>query len=375
MIKVSVRKIDSYDPAQLDEAVACFLKKVRNPKLSRSKRVLLKPNLLGAYAPERAITTHPAVIEALIRYFLDKGKEVWVGDSPGGSVNVEKVWQTCGYSDLAERYPIHLVNLSTAGFRELEYQGIRVKLSEVFWQCGIVINVAKMKTHSLVAYTGALKNLYGLIPGLVKSEYHRYYPNTQSFSALLEAVYQLTKSRITYSLIDGITGMDGAGPSAGFPRHFGLLLGSDKIPALDYVASKMMGFGLRDVPYLFNALHLDGILPSRISIPTSFRQYKLPAVDISVVKFRKDLLKYVPRSARHAFKKLYYYYPVVSSRCRICGVCVKSCPVQAISYPNGEDRPPEVDKDKCIKCMCCHEMCPHQAIDIHKSLVARMVMR
>jgi uncharacterized protein (DUF362 family)/NAD-dependent dihydropyrimidine dehydrogenase PreA subunit len=375
MIRVNIRKLDSYDPALLDEAVRGFLGRLRNPKLTRNKRVLLKPNLLGAYAPERAVTTHPALVEALIRHFLDRGKEVWVGDSPGGSVNVEKVWQACGYRELANRYPIRLVNLSTAGFRELEHEGIRVKVSEVFWQCGIVINVAKYKTHSLVAYTGALKNLYGLIPGLVKSEYHRLYPNTQSFSDLLEALYQLVKSRITYSIIDGVVGMDGAGPSAGTPRHFGLLLGSESIPALDYTAARLMGFKLHDVPYLFDALHRDGILPSRISIPASFRHFSLPQADIRAVKLSKDLLKYVPKAARHAFKQVYYYYPEVTGRCKVCGICVKSCPVQAIGYPQGEGNPPRVDPAQCIKCMCCHEMCPHQAIGIHKSLVARMVMR
>ncbi len=368
--KVQIRRIEKYDPSQLEEAVAGFLKTVRNPKLHRSKRVLLKPNTLGAYPPERAVTTHPAVLEALIKHFLAKGREVWIGDSPGGSTSVEQVWETCGYTDLARRYPVKLVNLSTAGFRELHCGDISVKISEVLWQCGIVINVAKYKTHSLMAYTGALKNLYGLVPGLVKSDYHRLHPDTNSFSRLLLALFRLVRGKITYSFIDGITGMDGYGPAAGTPRDFGLFFGSESISALDYVAARMMGFGIRDVPYLFGALHAEGVLPSRVSIPSSFRNHPPLDADIRGVIMGKDFLRFVPPVAKKIFRRVYDQRPVISERCKRCGLCVRSCPVKAISYR--QDGMPEIDPAQCIKCMCCHELCPHSAVDIHKTLVARL---
>jgi len=371
--RVEIRSIESYSIAEIEEAVSSWLSRLKDPKLKRSKRVLIKPNTLGAYLPERAVTTHPVVLEAVIRYFLDRKKEVWLGDSPGGTVSVQRVWENCGLQDLADRYPIRLVNLSTMGYRELKYDGIPVKISEALFNCGIVINVAKYKTHSLMAYTGALKNLYGLIPGMVKSEYHRLNPDTDSFARLLLALYGLCRSKITYNIIDGIVGMDGAGPSAGNPKHFGLLMGSDSIPALDTVASRMMGFDLGDVPYLWGALHMEGILPSRIRVPRSFQQHRFYDTDIRSVKLSKETLRYLPRPLRFAFRKVYYYYPIVSDRCVRCGVCVRSCPVEAISWQ--EDGFPQVDSKHCIKCMCCHELCPTQAIDIHKSLIAKAVLR
>lgn len=374
MPQVQIRKIESYDPAALDAAVKSFLREMPLSRVNRSKRVLIKPNLLGAYLPERAVTTHPAVVEALVRYWLEKGKEVWIGDSPGGALNVERVWETCGYNDLAKRYPVKLVNLSTAGFRELDYEGTKVKISEVFWRCGIIINVAKYKTHSLTGFTGGLKNLYGLVPGLIKTDYHRLYPATKDFAALLLALYWLTRSRVSYSFIDGILGMDGAGPSAGRVRNFGLLFGSRSIPAMDYTAARLMGFRMDDVPYLREALHGDGILPSRIKVPTSFQDFTLPDVDIRVVKLRKELLKYVPGIGRKIFQKVYYFHPRISERCKSCGLCVRSCPVHAITPP-APGILPAVNPKVCIKCMCCHEMCPHHAVDIHKSFLAGLVTR
>ncbi len=374
MPQVQIRKIESYDPAALDAAVKSFLREMPLSRVNRSKRVLIKPNLLGAYLPERAVTTHPAVVEALVRYWLEKGKEVWIGDSPGGALNVERVWENCGYNDLAKRYPVKLVNLSTSGFRELDYEGTKVKISEVFWRCGIIINVAKYKTHSLTGFTGGLKNLYGLVPGLIKTDYHRLYPATKDFAALLLALYRLTRSRISYSFIDGILGMDGAGPSAGRVRNFGLLFGSRSIPAMDYTAARLMGFRMGDVPYLREALHGDGILPSRIKVPTSFQDFTLPDVDIRVVKLRKELLKYVPGIGRKIFQKVYYFHPRISERCKSCGLCVRSCPVHAITPP-APGILPAVNPKVCIKCMCCHEMCPHHAVDIHKSFLAGLVTR
>ena len=372
MPKVQIRRIETYDLQQLEAAVADFLGHANRIRIKRSKRVLLKPNLLGAFPPERAVTTHPVLLEALIRHFLELGKEVWIGDSPGGTANVEQVWQACGLKDLASRYPVKLVNLSTSGYRELKWNEIPVKISEVFWQCGIVINIGKYKTHGLVGFTGALKNLYGLVPGLIKTDYHSRYPNSVDFSHLLLALYGLTRARLSYSFIDGILGMDGIGPSGGRVRKFGLLLGSRSVSSLDFTAARMMGFRLDDVPYLSEALQMDGVLPSRVQVPTSFRNFTLPDVDIRAVKYSYRVLRRVPRFARHLVQRYYSKRPFISDRCKKCGICVQSCPVQAISPP-GRFTLPKIDPRKCIKCMCCHEMCLHGAVDIHKTFLTRMI--
>lgn len=370
---VKIRNIEAYDLPLIEAAVEDYLGSLKSAKFNRSKRVLVKPNALAAYSPDRAVTTHPVVLEAIVRYLLKQGKEVWIGDSPGGPVSFEHVFRTCGFSELAERYPVKLVNISTSGYREVTYNGITIKVSELLWKCGAVINVAKYKTHSLMAYTGALKNLYGLIPGMIKTEYHKDNPDTGSFAELLVALYAVVRNRITYSFIDGIVGMDGAGPSAGNPRKFGLLFGSSSIPALDCVAGRMMGFEIDDIPYLSAALHLDGILPSRIAIPTSFRHFRIPDADIKTVKLRKNMLRFVPSVAKRAFRKVYDPHPVVGENCKRCGICVKSCPVEAISYK--EDGYPVINSSLCVKCMCCHELCPHQAIVVSKPLVTKVIER
>lgn len=366
--RVSIRNINGYDLKAIEAAVAEFM--AGSPQLAKAKRILIKPNLLGAFPPEGAVTTHPIVVEAVIRYLKRRRKTIALGDSPGGLVNAAKVYEVCGMTELAEKYNIPLVNLSTGGIREITQQGIQIKISALVWDYDAIINISKLKTHGLMVFTGAVKNLYGLIPGMIKSEYHKIYSQTQDFAALLAVLYAAVKDRVAYHLMDGIVGMDGIGPSSGRARKFGLLLGSGSAPSLDYIASRLMGFKINDVPYLSAVLHQDGILPGRILVPHSFRDFHLPRTDIRVVKLQKYTLRNIPGFMLRMFHRFFYFYPVISERCIRCRICQRSCPVQAIRIRASGIL--ALDPGTCIKCMCCHELCPHAAVDIHRSWLARL---
>jgi len=371
--KVEIRKIESYQLDQIKSAVEAFLTSAHLTRLDHAKTVLIKPNLLGGFAPEKAVTTHPVVLEAIIQYLLEQGKEVWVGDSPGGAGNVKQVWQTTGMQELADKYPIKLVNLSAHGVQEFNIKGCKLQISKIVWQIDAIINVSKYKTHSLMAFTGAVKNLFGLVPGMVKTEYHKLYPNSDEFGHMIASLHKTVKHRITYNIMDGIIGMDGAGPSAGTPRKFGLLLGSVSAPALDYIAATFMGFKLNQVGYLKEVLHDEGIIPSQIEFPVSFNDFLLPEVDHQTAGIRSQIMRYVPGFMKYVLKTLFDFYPLITADCQKCMICVKSCPVQTIKV--GFDDVPVVMTDNCIRCLCCHEMCPHHAIIIQKSRLARLILQ
>ena len=342
--------------------------------LATAHTLLIKPNLLGAHHPDKAITTHPVVLEAVIQLMLDAGKDVWIGDSPGGSTPVKAVWHATGIDDLAQRYPVRVCNFSEGGVEEVITESNHFSLSSYAYQADAIINVAKYKTHSLMLYTGAVKNLYGLVPGLKKADYHRQKPKPEEFAHVISELYGAIHSRVVVNVLDGIWGMEGEGPSAGEPRNFGVLMASSSASALDWVAARMLGFKPSQLSYLQQAMMHDGILPENIEIPMAWKEKKFKKVKIRRIGFFIKVLAYSPAFVKSIFRRMYDYWPDFNDQCKKCGICVKSCPVGAMTLTPGMKHP-RIDHDKCIKCMCCHEVCPYQAVYIKKTFLAKFLVK
>jgi len=368
-MKVKIEKIKSYD---FDEIYG-FIESLELEKiLANKKKILVKPNLLGAFAPERAVTTHPVIVDAVITYLKKIGKEIILGDGPGGSVSATLVWQKTGMKEIAEKHQIPLVNFKKGGITLKKSNGIEFPITDYFFEADAVINLCKYKTHSLMSYTGAIKNFYGLIPGLKKSDFHKSHPDHNLFAMVLTSLYDLIKDKVTINIMDGIIGMEGEGPSAGNPRNFGVLFASESAAALDVVASKMMGFDPEKLVYILPTLKMDKI--EKIEISNEWKNFKFKKVKIKKIGLYVKILVYSPKFLRDAFKKHFTYFPDFNDKCEQCNICVKSCPMQVMILGKG-DLHPSINYDKCIKCMCCHEMCPHAAIYVHKSFLAKFIIK
>jgi len=373
-MQVLIEKIASYDY----DKIRRFLESVASQtalwqRLEGKKRILLKPNMLGAYEPERAVTTHPVVLEVLIDMLREKDKEVIVGDSPGGTTSVEQVYQKTGLKELTERKQVQLVNFSEYGVVNRQTQHHNFGISKYIFEVDAVINVAKYKTHSLMYYTGAVKNIYGTIPGLKKSDYHKQNPELEKFSTLITELYLAVKPQIALNIVDGIIGMEGEGPSAGEVRSFQVMFASLSAGALDTVAAQMMGFKKEQLKYIEKVLQAEGISEEEIQLEKRWRSFQFKKVKIKRVSIFIKILAYSPPVLKNIFRKLYNYYPAFNDNCRLCKVCVESCPVQAITIKEGASKP-EIDYEKCIKCMCCHELCPYQVVYIKKSWLAKFLI-
>ncbi len=370
-MKVYIEKIESYDFDKIYQ----FVEKLQLEKILKDKKtILLKPNLLGAFSPERAVTTNPMVVDVVITYLKKIGKDIILGDSPGGSTSVKLVWEKTGMKEIAEKHDIPLVNFITGGIIQQKAANIKFPITKYIWGVDAVINLCKYKTHSLMSYTGAVKNLYGLIPGLKKSDYHKEHPDHTQFAKVISGLYSIVKDRIAINIMDGIVGMEGEGPSAGDPRNFGVMFAGKSASALDYVASSMMGFRPEKLEYIMASLKLDNIKISDIEIPEEWRNFKFHKVKIKKIGLYIKILAYSPKILKDIFKKHFTFYPDFNDKCRKCNICVESCPMQVMELREG-DAHPTIDYDKCIKCMCCHEMCPYHAIYVHKSFLAKFIIK
>ncbi|MBN1949431.1 MAG: DUF362 domain-containing protein [Candidatus Cloacimonetes bacterium] len=374
-MKIYLESIPTYNIAQLYDFFRRTLADIGFwEKTATCNSILIKPNLLGPYEPEKAVTTHPLVLEALIILLKEHNREIWLGDSPGGSLPVKYTFDKTGIRALAEKHRIQLLNFSQGEVTSHKSGQHTFTTSGYFWQADAVINVAKYKTHSLMYYTGVIKNLYGIIPGLKKSDYHRDFADYRAFTTVLSELYRLTREKITLNIIDGIWGMEGEGPSAGRRRDFGIIMAAEKASALDWVAARMMGFRESQLHYISQALEMDGIRPADLSLPAAWQGYRFPNVKHKQISLFIKLISVSPSFLKKIFARLYRYYPEIGPDCRKCYVCAKSCPVQAIRLDPISEKL-VIDQKLCIKCMCCHELCPYQAVSIKKSLLARFLIK
>ena len=366
--RVVVKRCASYDTEAVGSALAVLLEPLGGMEafVQPEQKVLLKPNMLSAKDPARAITTHPAVVEAVAREVRRCGGVPFIGDSPGGAIRgVKLVWTNTGMEEMAERAGIELVNFEASGSRGIDFGRYTFFVSKPVLDADVIINIPKLKTHSLTLLTCAVKNMFGVIPGFRKGELHKLYPKPGEFADMLVHLYKLVTPSL--NIADAIVAMEGNGPSSGRPFDLGVLFAGEDGVAVDAVASRMIGFpeGFIDTTRIAASMDLGEENIEELDLVGD-------GVDVRAESFElpsNRVKKLFPRALARMIAPLISVRPVIDpERCTGCGFCFESCPVKAIVPRNGVY---EVNDKKCIDCLCCHELCPESSIDIELSWLAR----
>jgi len=322
------------------------------------KKVLIKPNILGPYPPEKGITTHPSLVHALVVALKKRGASCVVGDNPGagGYAANERCARIAGIFDAADGCFVNFAKETI----QVEVKSRLVKklvVSKRVLDADIVINVPKFKTHLQTRITGAVKNMFGILVGAEKARVHLSAPRPKNFAEVLVDIYQIRIPDLT--IMDAVVGMEGNGPSGKDLRHIGKILTSTNGVSLDAVMAAMMGLTPESVDYL------------NISSQRGLGEVDTAKIDIQgewspLEKFKMPLT-FVSRGFFGATVNRLLYRPFIKPRlkvnaelCTKCGVCIEHCPVQALTL---EDIP-RLDEKKCIACYCCYELCSSQAIEL-----------
>ncbi len=301
------------------------------PHIQPGQKVLLKPNILGPFSAESAVVTHPEVIRAVIRLVREAGGLPTVGESPGiGSVH--RFAKISGIQKVLDEEKVPLIDLKTPV--EVENpKGKRFKkftLARELYDFDILINLPKFKTHQLTVISGAVKNLFGCVPGIIKSQYHFKIQKQPEFLEMLNDLAELINPQLT--IMDAVWAMDGAGPSAGDPYPLKIIGVSTDCRALDLEMLKLIE-GIKD-----------------------FKKVDRPRENMYHLPF-PILQKYL--------KKYTSEWPVIDrKKCLNCNSCVEVCAAQALKR---SDPTPVFDYEKCIRCYCCQEFCPEHAVLIRKN--------
>lgn len=345
--KVAVVKCKNYEQKKVDKAVEKAISLI-DFKFKKGMNVLIKPNIVGAFPKKQiATTTNPAIIEAVCKILKKHNCKIIIGDSP--FTNPECSFKASGIDKIAKKYGKQiifeqdkLINIKDDKAKILK----KFQIAKSVKNADLVINIPKLKTHALTKYSGAIKNLYGLIPGGLKQRIHLRAKGDKKFSVSLVDIYQNVKPEL--NIMDAVIGMEGEGPTSGEPVKVGLIFASKNTVALDIACTKMIGLKPKKVFAIKEAVKRK-IYPSY--------EFELVGVQLPKLKFKSPKSK-VGRLMNRLFREK----PIVvdEKKCVRCGLCAKHCPGKAITL-----KPyPVVDRKKCIRCFCCMEICPQDALSL-----------
>ena len=322
------------------------------------RKVLIKPNILGPSPPEKAITTHPSLIQGLVRSLRKRGAVCRVGDNPGllGYAANERSARVSGIFEAADGC---FVNFAKETIQvEVRSRFVeKLVISKPIFEADLVINVPRFKTHIQTKVTGAVKNMFGILVGAEKARVHLSAARPEDFSEALVDIFQIRIPDLT--IMDAVVGMEGNGPSSSDLRVVGKILAGRNGVSVDGLMAAMMGVSPHKIDYLRIAWQrgLGEIDPAKMEVHGTWsplKKYRMPLTFVSRGWFGSVVNKLLYRPL---IKPRLH---VREERCNQCGVCVQHCPAQALTMA----KVPVLDVKKCISCYCCYELCSNQAVEL-----------
>jgi uncharacterized protein (DUF362 family)/Pyruvate/2-oxoacid:ferredoxin oxidoreductase delta subunit len=373
MHTVSITQAPDYDRIQVKAATCRLLEPLGGmaPFVRPGERVLLKPNMLYARAPEFAVTTHPEVLRAVIELVQEAGGVPVVGDSPGFG-DFRKVAEKSGMLRVVEETGAELAEFSEA--IEVLSGGIfrRFELARPYLTADRVINLPKLKTHEMMTMTCSVKNLFGAVVGSAKAGWHlKAGADKEMFARMLLEIYLLRPPDLT--IVDAITAMEGNGPGSGDPRHVGLLLAGINPVAVDVIAGEIAGIpkNLIFVERTARKLGIEGA--DRAAIETVGMLWAEARVAPFRLPPQTDLHWNLPPFLTNRLRHYLTTRPcAVMEDCKLCGICVNACPPRAIAIKDGKL---VFDYHRCIRCFCCRELCPEGALDVQTGALLKIIRK
>lgn len=347
---VSIKKLKNiYDANEISIAIRSVINDIGgiDSIVKTNDTVILKPNLFITRNWKTGTTTNPQIVEEMIKIVLDAGGTPIITESAGIGRDTQYLFNVLGYSDLAKKYKIKLIDINKSEYIAVSIpKGVIFKelnIPKIVQEADVIIDLPKMKTHMSTTVTLGMKNLKGFLPGDEKRKPHKF--------GLHQGIVDLNKIiKPDLIVVDGLVAMEGNGPSYGDPIELGVIVAGKNVVAVDTVCCKIMNIDPLSVEHIQLAYE-QGMKPSKIEQvgDSVSRDFKIPI---------EESESFIERIINYINNVLGRKVVIISKeRCTGCGQCLKICEENAINVEKKI-----IDKDKCTKCEICIELCPYKAV-------------
>jgi uncharacterized protein (DUF362 family) len=264
-----------------DDISAIVKEAVANSGLRGKSKIFIKPNLSHPeYLP--GVVTSPELMQQLVGLLRDGNSEVIVGESNGFNYPCWTAFNKTGAEAAVKKAGGTVINLSEDKLIEVKFQGNtplkRLFLPKTILDADAVVDLPLMKTHEFMAYSGAIKNLFGCVPSNKRIYLHPYLPE------VMYRLYTLFKPQLT--IMDARVGIEGNGPTKGKPVKMDLMLTGNDALALDITAAKVMMLNWKET-YLNYIAKKTGMLEEDIkakglTVSEVEHMFEPPKIDLPV---------------------------------------------------------------------------------------------
>jgi len=369
MNTVSLVDVPKYDLDLIYNAVISSLKDI-GFNIPQGKSILLKPNIMAQNRPEQHSVTHCTFVEAVVKLLKENDNIITIGESSAFYQKglTELAFDTSRMSHISRKYGIKLLPFEKSKLVKITdniESRIPLYLPEEILNADMVLGLPKLKTHSGLRMSGAVKNMYGCLPGGYKQLGHIRTENDLELSDIFIDICETVKPSLF--IMDAIMGLDGGPSSAGKARFTGRVITSSNAHALDAVAAKILGYNPMEIPTLIRA-HERGLIDD-------FRSIEIKGT-LPDVKFKKLIRGPVElkKEKDSIFITDTFVTPFISKKkCNLCMECIDFCPAKAIIHDSEIGGFPLIDYSKCIHCYHCLYACPAQAFRTRSTLKNRFI--
>lgn len=385
-LEVSLIKATSYEKEEVFTAVEQSINHLGgiNKFIKKGQTVALKVNLLMKATPEKCMTTHPSVVEAVAKIVQSAGGKPFIVDSAGGPFTegyINAIYNASGMAEASKNTntPLNQDYTSYEVENPKAKVGLKFPIVSAIDKADVIINLTKLKTHSFTGYTNAIKNMFGIIPGLAKVEMHGKYRDLDTFINFLYDIWEYLDKKVVLNITDAIWGMEGFGPSNGTPKQMNAILASTNPLALDYVATQIMTLIPENTPIIRKGIER-GLIAENPEI--TILGEKLESMIVKDFKTcepnnYKPYANYVPQFLQGTVHRLMTKRPLIKKqKCKGCGKCFEHCPAKAIEMipkTKNKGKYAKIDYNKCIRCYCCQELCPFGVVKVKSGIIYKLI--